>query len=102
MSHYAYAIEVPPTTPTWPAATDEEARWLQRAALAEARLSAAEIEVQTLRQRYDRTLSLLADSERRRADAEHWLAEHRASLSWRATEPIRRLLRTGEIGRRRR
>jgi hypothetical protein len=39
------------------------------------------------------TLALLSDTERRRAAAEHWLEEHRASLSWRVTEPLRRVRR---------
>jgi hypothetical protein len=63
-------------------------------ALTAARLAAAEAEVEALRERQDRTVSLLSDSERRRVDAERWLAEHRASVSWRITEPIRRAVRS--------
>lgn len=65
----------------------------QRAAAARAELLAAEAEVEALRLRQAQTLALLSDTERRRAAAEHWLAAHRASLSWRVTEPLRRVKR---------
>jgi predicted nucleic acid-binding Zn-ribbon protein len=60
-----------------------------RAARLEAELRAAEREVLALRRREERILSLLAEAERRRRAAEHWLGDHRSSVSWRITEPLR-------------
>jgi hypothetical protein len=52
-------------------------------------LRAAEAEIEVLRSRQAETLALLVETERRRAATEHWLQEHRASRSWRLTEPLR-------------
>jgi hypothetical protein len=73
----------------------------QHAAAAQAELRAAEAEVEALRRRHEETLALLAEAERRRAAAEYWLAEHRASVSWRVTEPLRRIKRLAGMRARR-
>jgi acetyltransferase-like isoleucine patch superfamily enzyme len=59
------------------------------AATAEAERLASHEEVQALRIRHRQMLELLDESKRARAAAEHWLEEHRCSLSWRITAPLR-------------
>jgi len=61
----------------------------QRAALAEARLAAAEIELEALHGRLDRVVALLVETRRdREATAGLPTRQHR-SLSWKLTEPLR-------------
>lgn len=96
-----------------------------RALLAEAELSASYGEINSLAFSRDQAVALLKETELRRAQlehelaeatraltaaedarvaAEHWLAEHRASLSWRITIPLRLIKRVAisyRAGRRR-
>jgi len=60
-----------------------------RASVAEAEKLASDDEVKALERRLEQTLELLAQAQEERAKLEFWLGEHRASLSWRITEPLR-------------
>lgn len=60
-----------------------------RAAVAEAELAACEEQVKALELQRDRLLDTVSESERRRAAVEDLLAAHRASVSWRVTQPMR-------------
>lgn len=61
----------------------------QRAALAEVQLLAAEAEVEVLRARQEHLTATLLASQREREATQYWLDQHRRSLSWRITEPLR-------------
>jgi acetyltransferase-like isoleucine patch superfamily enzyme len=61
----------------------------QRLARAEAEKRAAEEEIGSLQRQQRQTIALLADAERRCSESEQRLDDHRASLTWRATEPLR-------------
>ena len=45
--------------------------------------------MQTLRDREQRIVALLVQTRRERDAANHWLQQHRGSLSWKLTEPLR-------------
>ena len=69
---------------------------VHRAALGDAKLATCDEEVRALEAERDRLLARAveverraADAERRAADAEFWLEQHRRSLSWRLTAPLR-------------
>jgi acetyltransferase-like isoleucine patch superfamily enzyme len=61
----------------------------QQVALAQAERLASDEEVKALQDRQEQTLALLADAQRGRSAAEHWLEDHQNSLSWRITAPLR-------------
>ena len=61
----------------------------RRAATAEAQILTGSEELATLRAQHEQALGLLHESEQAREAAEHWLADHRHSLSWRLTAPLR-------------
>ncbi len=60
-----------------------------RASVAEAEFRASELEVRELTLRRDSLVELLKEAQRGRAAAEYWLEDHRRSLSWRLTAPLR-------------
>jgi len=60
-----------------------------RAALAEAELRAAEFEIEALRSRLERLTALLLETRDQRDATEYWLEQHRRSLSWTITGPLR-------------
>jgi acetyltransferase-like isoleucine patch superfamily enzyme len=60
-----------------------------RAALAEAHRRSAEEEVRILRLRNEQSLGRLEGLERERDELERWLTDHRQSISWRLTRPLR-------------
>jgi SAM-dependent methyltransferase len=64
-----------------------------RAAVAEAEARASNTEVVAAEFRNEQLLALLDQTEQARAEAEHWLAEHRSSPSWRITAPLRAVKR---------
>jgi acetyltransferase-like isoleucine patch superfamily enzyme len=75
-----------------------------RAAVTEADLRASKHEVRELMFRRDPLVELLEEAQRGRAAAEFWLEDHRQSLSWRLTAPLRaaKRMRPGtarEVGR---
>jgi hypothetical protein len=71
----------------------------QRAALAEADRLAAEEAVNALEVRLDQSVALLAEAQGSRQALEFWLEDHRQSLSWRLTKPLRAVKRVGLAAR---
>lgn len=60
-----------------------------RAALAEAQLRSAEEELRILRLRNEQSAGRLEELERERDELTRWLVDHRESVSWRLTTPLR-------------
>jgi acetyltransferase-like isoleucine patch superfamily enzyme len=74
----------------------------QRASLAEAERLAAQDAVNALEVRLAQSVALLAEAQGSRQELEFWLEDHRESLSWRLTEPLRAAKRVGLAARSRR
>jgi hypothetical protein len=71
----------------------------QRAASAEAEKRAAEDAMNALERRLEQSAALLAEAQDSRQALEFWLQDHRASLSWRLTKPLRAAKRVGLAAR---